>query len=40
MAYLASAKYGKDKVRLFRIVRNADGSHDIADYIVRALLEG
>lgn len=31
---------GKDKVRVLRVVRNADGTHDIAEYIVRALLEG
>ncbi|SCZ94460.1 BZ3500_MvSof-1268-A1-R1_Chr12-2g03913 [Microbotryum saponariae] len=40
MPYLKHAKYGKDKVRTFRIVRNKDGTHDIAEYIVQALLEG
>ncbi|KDE02389.1 uricase [Microbotryum lychnidis-dioicae p1A1 Lamole] len=40
MPYLKHAKYGKDKVRTFRIVRNKDGIHDIAEYIVQALLEG
>ncbi|KAL8291379.1 hypothetical protein RQP46_002357 [Phenoliferia psychrophenolica] len=40
MASLASARYGKDLVRVFRIVRNADGTQDIAEYIVCALLEG
>lgn len=31
---------GKDKVRVFRMVRNADGTHDVAEWIVCALVEG
>lgn len=31
---------GKDKVRLFRVVRNEDGTHDVGEYYVTALLEG
>lgn len=31
---------GKDKVRVFRVVRNADGTHDVAEWIVCALVEG
>lgn len=31
---------GKDKVRVFRVVRNADGKHDVAEYIVKCLVEG
>ncbi|GAA5864885.1 hypothetical protein JCM1840_004938 [Sporobolomyces johnsonii] len=40
MVHLELAKYGKDKVRIFRIVRRADGTHDVAEYIVRCLVEG
>ncbi|GAA5930800.1 uncharacterized protein JCM15063_002463 [Sporobolomyces koalae] len=40
MPHLAVAKYGKDKVRVFRVVRNADGKHDVAEYIVKCLVEG
>ncbi|ORY85976.1 hypothetical protein BCR35DRAFT_302595 [Leucosporidium creatinivorum] len=40
MALLKLAKYGKDKVRVFRMVRNADGTHDVAEWIVCALVEG
>lgn len=40
MVHLATAKYGKDKVRVSRIVRNSDGTHDFVEYIIRALLEG
>jgi len=36
---LTFARYGKDKVRVFRIVRNGDW-HDIVEYTVCALLEG
>jgi len=37
---LASAQYGKDKVRVFRTVRGADGVHTVVEYVVCALLEG
>lgn len=38
-SYLAHARYGKDKVRVFRVVR--EGSwHHVVEYNVEALLEG
>ncbi|GAA6020416.1 hypothetical protein JCM10207_002100 [Rhodosporidiobolus poonsookiae] len=40
MVHLTTAKYGKDKVRVARIVRNSDGTHDFVEYIVRCLVEG
>lgn len=36
---LSAARYGKDKVRVFRVVRNGDW-HDIVEYNVCTLLEG
>ncbi|KAI6122338.1 uricase [Pisolithus croceorrhizus] len=36
---LTSARYGKDKIRVFRIVRNGP-LHDVVEYIVQVLLEG
>ncbi|KAG8896428.1 hypothetical protein FRB99_008893 [Tulasnella sp. 403] len=36
---LTFARYGKDKVRVFRIVRNGDW-HEVVEYTVCALLEG
>jgi urate oxidase len=36
---LTHARYGKDKVRVFRIVRN-NKWHEIVEYNVTALLEG
>ncbi|QRV89743.1 uricase [Ceratobasidium sp. AG-Ba] len=39
MSSLTAARYGKDKVRVFRIVRDGD-KHSVVEYIVRALLEG
>ena len=42
--YLASARYGKDKVRVFRVVRgtNEEGKkwHEIVEYNVCLLVEG
>ncbi|KAI0664326.1 uricase [Cubamyces menziesii] len=39
LSYLSHARYGKDKVRVFRVVR--DGAwHNIAEYNVTALVEG
>ncbi|KAH9926521.1 uricase [Amylocystis lapponica] len=39
LSYLSHARYGKDKVRVFRVVR--EGSwHNIVEYNVTALLEG
>ncbi|GAA6055839.1 hypothetical protein JCM3770_004785 [Rhodotorula araucariae] len=40
MVHLALAKYGKDKVRVSRVVRNADGTQDFVEYSVRCLVEG
>ncbi|BGP43178.1 hypothetical protein JCM10450v2_007319 [Rhodotorula kratochvilovae] len=40
MVHLALAKYGKDKVRVSRVVRNADGTQDFVEYVVRCLVEG
>ena len=37
---LSAARYGKDKVRVLRVVRNADGTHDVVEYNVCALVEG
>ncbi|CAE6515996.1 unnamed protein product [Rhizoctonia solani] len=39
MSSLTAARYGKDKVRVFRIVRKGD-KHSVVEYNVRALLEG
>ncbi|GAA6001665.1 uncharacterized protein JCM10292_004984 [Rhodotorula paludigena] len=40
MVHLETAKYGKDLVRVSRVVRNADGTHDFVEYMIRCLLEG
>jgi len=43
MAELTAARYGKDKVRIFRVVRSSKGSetwNDVVEYNVKALLEG
>ena len=38
-SFLSHARYGKDKVRVFRVVR--DGAwHNIVEYNVTALVEG
>lgn len=38
-SYLSHARYGKDKIRLLRVVR--DGTfHRVVEYNVTALLEG
>lgn len=37
--YLSAARYGKDLVRVCRVVRDGD-THHVAEYTVRALLEG
>jgi urate oxidase len=37
--YLAQARYGKDKVRVFRVVREGK-MHHIVEYNVQVLLEG
>lgn len=36
---ITSAKYGKDKVRVLRVVRK-DEWHEIVEYTVTVLLEG
>jgi hypothetical protein len=38
-SYLAEARYGKAKVRVFRIVREGE-THHIVEYNVQVLLEG
>jgi len=38
-SYLAEARYGKDKVRVFRVVREGK-IHHVVEYNVRVLLEG
>jgi len=38
-SYLAESKYGKDKVRVFRVVREGK-IHHVVEYNVRVLLEG
>ena len=38
-SHLAHARYGKDKVRVFRIVREGKW-HNVVEYNVCALLEG
>ena len=38
---LATARYGKDKVRVFRVVRDAKSKvHDVVEYNVTVLVEG
>lgn len=37
---LTAARYGKDKVRVFRIKRESDGVHYIVEYNVTLLVEG
>ncbi|KAK7052359.1 uricase [Favolaschia claudopus] len=39
LSYLSAARYGKDKVRVFRVVREGTWHH-IVEYNVQALLEG
>jgi len=38
-SYLAEARYGKDKVRVFRVVREGK-IHHVVEYNVQVLLEG
>ena len=38
-SYLAEARYGKDKVRVFRVVREGK-MHRVVEYNVQVLLEG
>ena len=38
---LATARYGKDKVRVFRVVRDPESKvHDVVEYNVTVLVEG
>lgn len=40
-AVLTSAEYGKDKVRVFRVVRDPTSKvHDVVEYNVTVLVEG
>ena len=39
VSYLSHARYGKDKVRVFRIVREG-AAHRVVEYNVTALVEG
>ncbi|KAI0773016.1 uricase [Trametes elegans] len=39
LSYLSHARYGKDKVRVFRVVRNGPW-HEVAEYNITALVEG
>lgn len=39
MSYLSSARYGKDKIRLLRVVRTPT-EHQVVEYTVRLLVEG
>ena len=39
LSVLASARYGKDKVRVLRVVRNGKWHH-VVEYNVTAMLEG
>lgn len=39
LSYLSHARYGKDKVRVLRVVREG-GWHNIVEYNVTALVEG
>ena len=38
-SYLAQASYGKDKVRVFRVVREGT-THHVVEYNVQVLVEG
>lgn len=38
-SYLAEARYGKDKVRVFRVVREGK-THHVVEYNVQVLVEG
>ena len=37
---LASQRYGKDRVRVLRVVRGADGVHEVHEVEVSVSLEG
>ncbi|KAJ1905233.1 hypothetical protein IWQ60_012325 [Tieghemiomyces parasiticus] len=39
-AHLKSQRYGKDRVRLVKVLRHADGTQDLAELTVTVLLEG
>jgi len=40
MSQLSYAKYGKDNVRLLKVMRNPDGTQDVMEMTVCTLLEG
>jgi urate oxidase len=38
---LATARYGKDKIRVFRVVRDPESNvHDVVEYNLTVLVEG
>lgn len=39
-AVLTAARYGKDKVRVFRVKRESNGVHYVVEYNVTLLVEG
>jgi len=41
MSHLAKARYGKDNIRLYKVMRNAEtGVQEVADMMVCVMLEG
>jgi urate oxidase len=40
MSQLASARYGKDNIRLYKVQRNQDGTQSVVEMTVCILLEG
>lgn len=40
MASVASARYGKDNVRVYKVQRNNDGTQDVTEMTVCVQLEG
>lgn len=40
MSQLASARYGKDNIRLYKVHRNQDGTQSVVEMTVCILLEG
>jgi urate oxidase len=40
MPHLAAARYGKDNVRVYKVHRGEDGTHDVWEAVCSVLLEG
>lgn len=40
MSQLSYAKYGKDNIRLLKVIKNGDGTQDVVEMTVCTLLEG